>query len=212
MIIANIMKKNPICVTPDMSLTDVRAIMAKEGVGKIPVLDKNENLVGIITKKDLMKADPSLATTLDVYEIGYLLSKLRVEKIMVKDVAIVKDTEVIEEAARIMADKDISCLPVMKGSSVVGIVTQRDLFSAFVTMFGARYKGVRATFELDEKPGQIANLAQAIADLNCNIVSLVTNDGHDAIHRRCTCKVEGISIEQLTKIMGDVGAVLEDIR
>lgn len=212
MIIANIMKKNPVCVTPDMSLTDVRALMTKEGIGKVPVLDKNSNLVGILTKNDLMKADPSSATTLDMYEISYLLSKLKVEKIMIKDVIVVEDTEVVEEAARIMADKGISCLPVMQGSSLVGIVTENDLFHAFVTMFGARHQGVRATFELDEKPGQIAKLARAIADLDCNIVSLVTNEGIDVKHRRCTCKVAGITIEQLKKIMDDVGAILEDIR
>ncbi len=212
MIIETIMKRNPVYVTPEMSLTEVRDLMVKEEIEHFPVLDEDSNLVGIVTKKDLMKADPSSATTLDVYEIGYLLSKIKVKKIMIKEVLSVKVTEVIEEAARIMADKGIGCLPVMRDSNVVGMVTKTDLFNAMTGMFGAWHKGVRITFELDEKPGQIAKLAQAIANHNGNIISLITSEGVDVKHKRCTCKTTGISIEELKKIMESMGAIVEDIR
>ena len=212
MIVADVMTKNPVCVNPDMSVNDVKALMTKEGVSKFPVLDKNDNLVGIVTKKDLLKAAPSSATTLDMYEISYLLSKLTVKKIMEKDVTIVQENEVVEEAARIMADGDISCLPVMRGNLLVGIITEKDLFRTFVDMFGARHQGVCAVFSLDEKPGQIARLAKAIADLNGNIVSLVTAEGEDIKHRRCTIKVSDLKKEALVKILGETGAVTEDIR
>ncbi len=212
MIIETIMKRNPVYVTPDMNLTDVRELMNKEGLEKFPVLDEDSNLVGIITKKDLMKADPSSATTLDMYELSYLLSKIKVKKIMVKDVLTVLENEVIEEAARIMADKNVGCLPVMKDKAVVGMVTETDLFHAMTEMFGAWHKGVRITFELDEKPGQIAKLAQAIASHNGNIVSLITSEGADVKHKRCTCKTVGIDIEELKKIMSDMNAIVEDIR
>lgn len=212
MIVADVMTKNPVCVNPDMSVNDVKALMTKEGVSKFPVLDKNDNLVGIVTKKDLLKAAPSSATTLDMYEISYLLSKLTVKKIMEKDVTIVQENEVVEEAARIMADGDISCLPVMRGNLLVGIITEKDLFRTFVDMFGARHQGVRTVFSLDEKPGQIARLAKAIADLNGNIVSLVTAEGEDIKHRRCTIKVSDLKKEALVKILGETGAVTEDIR
>ena len=212
MIVADVMTKNPVCVNPDMSVNDVKALMTKEGVSKFPVLDKNDNLVGIVTKKDLLKAAPSSATTLDMYEISYLLSKLTVKKIMEKDVTIVQENEVVEEAARIMADGDISCLPVMRGNLLVGIITEKDLFRTFVDMFGARHQGVRAVFSLDEKPGQIARLAKAIADLNGNIVSVVTAEGEDIKHRRCTIKVSDLKKEALQNILKDTGAVVEDIR
>ncbi len=212
MIIETIMKRNPVYVTPEMSLTEVRELMTKEATEKFPVLDDDSNLVGIITKKDLMKADPSSATTLDVYEISYLLSKIKVKKIMIKDVLCIQETEVVEEAARIMADKNIGCLPVMKGSTLVGVVTESVLFHAMTEMFGAWHKGVRITFELDEKPGQIAKLAHAIANHNGNIISLITSDGVDVKHKRCTCKIVGISIDELKKIMEDMQAIVEDIR
>ena len=212
MIIKNIMKHNPICVTENMSLTDVKAIMTKEAATTVPVLDDDSNMVGVISKDDLMKADPSAATTLDVYEIGYLLSKIKAKKIMEKNVVTVQETEVVEEVARIMADKDLSALPVMANNILVGIVNKADIFHTMTTMFGAWKDGVRATFELDEKPGQMAKLAQAIADLNGNIVSIVTSDGTDIKHRGCTCKVQGITKSQLEKIITEVGAQLIDIR
>ena len=102
MTVADVMTKNPVYINPDMSVNDVKALMTKEGVGRFPVLDKNDNLVGIVTKKDLIKAAPSSATTLDMYEISYLLSKLTVETIMEKNVTVVQESEVVEEAARIM--------------------------------------------------------------------------------------------------------------
>ena len=212
MIVADVMTKNPVYITPDMPVNDIKALMTKEGVSKLPVLDKNDNLIGIVTKKDLLKAAPSSATTLDMYEISYLLSKLKAEKIMEKNVSVVQETEVVEEAARIMADKDISCLPVMRGNLLTGIITEKDLFRTFVDLFGARHKGVRAFFSLDEKPGQLARLAKAIADLNGNIVALVTAEGEDIKHRRCTVKVSGLEKEALLKILQETGAVATDIR
>ena len=77
MIIASVMTRNPLYVRPEMTVTEVRELMTKEKVGKLPVLDKHDNLVGIVTKKDLVNAGPSAATTLDMYEISYLLSKLK---------------------------------------------------------------------------------------------------------------------------------------
>lgn len=212
MIIANVMTKNPSFVRPDMSVTEVREIMSRENIGKLPVLDKHDRLVGIITKKDLVKAGPSAATTLDMYEISYLLSKLTVEKVMEKHVITVQENEVVEEAARIMADKGVGCLPVLKDDLLVGIITESDLFRVFVDMFGARHNGVRCVFSMDEKPGQLAKVATEIADLGGNIVSLVTCDGDDMSKRRCTCKICGITKDQLESIFTKLKITFEDIR
>ncbi|MDR1277478.1 MAG: CBS domain-containing protein, partial [Treponema sp.] len=98
MIISRVMTKNPIFVHPDMPVTEARSLMEREQIGHLPVLDKNNRLAGIVTKKDLLKAGPSPATSLDMYEISYLLSKLKVEKIMEKKVITVDENEVVEEA------------------------------------------------------------------------------------------------------------------
>ena len=212
MIIANVMTRNPIFVSPDMSVNDARALMTREKIGKLPVLDKNNRLVGIVTKKDLVKAGPSAATSLDMYEISYLLSKLKVETVMERNVLTVQQTEVVEEAARIMADSQVGCLPVMKGELLVGIITETDLFRTFVDMFGARHDGIRGTFQVEEKPGMIAQVSKAIADANGNIVSLVTFDGDDLSQRRCTVKVTGVERSTFEEILRISTLEIEDIR
>ena len=212
MIIANVMTRNPIFVSPDMSVNDARALMTREKIGKLPVLDKNNRLVGIVTKKDLVKAGPSAATSLDMYEISYLLSKLKVETVMERNVLTVQQTEVVEEAARIMADSQVGCLPVMKGDLLVGIITETDLFRTFVDMFDARHDGIRGTFQVEEKPGMIAQVSKAIADANGNIVSLVTFDGDDLSQRRCTVKVTGVERSTFEEILRNSTLEIEDIR
>jgi acetoin utilization protein AcuB len=213
MIISDVMTKNPISVHPDISLTEARALMDKEQISHLPVLDRNNKLVGILTKKDMLKAGPSAATSLDMYEISYLLSKLRVDRIMVKDVLIVTENDVVEEAARIMADEAIGCLPVMKGELLVGIITKTDLFHVFVKAFGARRPGVRITLHVAEKPGQLEKLTHAIAAKGGNIVTLVSSDGDDPDHRRITLKIAGMSrgdIEESVHALAETE--LEDIR
>ncbi|MDR2662616.1 MAG: CBS and ACT domain-containing protein [Treponema sp.] len=213
MIISRVMTKNPVYVHPDASVTETRSLMDKENVGHLPVLDKNNTLVGVITREDLIKASPSEATTLDMYEISYLLTKMKVSEIMVKKVITVDENEVVEEAARIMADKDVGCLPVMRGSLLVGIITDTDLFHVFVNAFGARHGGVRFTLSMGEHPGQIAKVSSALAEKGGNIVSLVTAEGDDVAHRRATFKVEGLSREETEAIIQGISDVtLEDIR
>jgi acetoin utilization protein AcuB len=213
MIISRVMTKNPVYVHPDASITETRSLMDREKVGHLPVLDYNSALVGIVTKEDLFKASPSEATTLDMYEISYLLSKMKVQEIMVKKVITVDENEVVEEAARIMADKSIGCLPVMRGSLLVGIITDTDLFHVFVNAFGARHAGVRATISMGEHPGEIAQISGAIAEKGGNIVSFVTTEGDDVAHRRGTIKVEGLSKSEMETIMESIpDVVVEDIR
>lgn len=212
MIISDVMSKNPVYVNPDTSVTDAKALMIKEKISKLPVLDKSNRLVGIITKNDLQKAGPSDASTLDIWELGYLLSKLKVEKIMIKDVVTVQCNEVVEEAARIMADKKIGCLPVLNGDILTGIITETDLFQAFVNMFGARHPGVRAMIELAEKPGELAKIANAVAEKNGNIVSIVTCEGSDVSKRDITMKISNISKSDIEDILNSCNAKILDIR
>jgi acetoin utilization protein AcuB len=207
------MTRNPVFIHPEMSLTEARSLMDRERIGHVPVLNKNSELVGLLTRKDLLKAGPSPATSLDMYEISYLLSKLNVEKVMEKEVVTVSEYVVLEEAARIMADKGIGCLPVMNGSLLVGIVTDTDIFHAFINAFGARHQGVRITVNFNEKPGQLAKFTSAIADKGGNIVAFVSSEGDDVAHRRATLKITGISradAEAAARAME--GSEIEDLR
>jgi acetoin utilization protein AcuB len=187
--------------------------MDKERIGHLPVLDKANELAGLLTRADMLKAGPSHATSLDVYEISYLLSKLTVEKVMEKNVITVSENEVVEEAARIMADKGIGCLPVMNGHLLAGIITDTDLFHVFINTFGARHPGVRITLNFSEKPGQLGKFASLIGEKGGNIVAFASSEGDDLSHRRATFKIEGLSLEDVKNAAKEIeGAETEDIR
>ncbi len=211
MIVKDVMKKSVITVEPETTVTEAKELMNKNNISKLPVV-KGGKLVGIITKNDLLQAGPSLATTLDMYEISYLLSKLNVKKIMTTKVFSVSPDDVVEEAAKIMVEKQVGCLPVVKGSALVGIITESDLFFMFAEMFGVTQKGVRAVVYPDDAPGEMAKIAQKIAEAGGNIVSLVTTASSDKKKRPLTLKVTGVPLAKLKKIFADLKCPMEDIR
>lgn len=212
MIVANVMTRNPLYIHPEMSVPDARAFMKKEKVGRLPVLDKNNKLVGIVTERDLINASPSVATTLDMYEMSYLLSKLKVEKVMQKKVITIDENVVVEEAARIMVDNNISALPVMRGDALVGIVSDGDLYRLFIKLFGARESGVRLTMLLPERPGELQKVTQVIAEKGGNIIALLICDGTDVTNKTCIIKVGNVERPVLLDAVKPYALEIIDIR
>ena len=212
MLVKDVMETNPVTVQVTASVPEVNDIMLKNKINKVPVVDKNGALLGLITKNDLVKSTPSEATTLDMFELSYLLSKLTVEKVMVKNVKTVGEYETVEEAARLMADYGIGSLAVVKNELLVGFITENDVFKAFIDMFGTRHAGVRATFIMNDKPGALNVFTQALAELNGNIVSLVTADVEEKESRKVTLRVTGVSLEQVKALIEKCAGILEDIR
>jgi acetoin utilization protein AcuB len=206
------MTRNPLYIHPEMSVPDARAFMKKEKVGRLPVLDKDNKLVGIVTERDLINASPSVATTLDMYEMSYLLSKLKVEKVMQRKVITIDERVVVEEAARIMVDNNISALPVMRGDALVGIVSDGDLYRLFIKLFGARQEGVRLTVLLEDKPGVLSGISKIIADKGGNIIALLICDGRDVTTKTCIIKVGSISKDDLLAAVKPLVVEVTDIR
>lgn len=212
MIVRDFMTKNPIYTNPKELISNVKSTMDREQITKVPVLDDSGKLIGVITKTDLKKTMPSNATTLDIYELSYLLSKITVEKVMKKQPITIQKDATIEEAAKIMSEKGISSLIVMDGEVLSGILTKTDLFRAVVDMFGFRYEGVRAEVEVSDNPGELAKISKAIADKNGKIVSVITADGSDVSKRIITLKIIGISKETVEEILKTLGADIKDLR
>lgn len=212
MLVKDIMVRNPFTAKPDNTVPEVKALMKKQKVNKMPILDEYGKLVGIVTKNDIEKATPNDSTTLDVFELSYLLGKLKIEEIMHKDVKFVTENETLENAASIMQDYGIGCLPVLKDNKIIGIITETDIFHAFIELFGARYPGVRVTFAIDEKPGQLAKIATGIAGLNGNIITSLHSDAKDDLHRMITLKCTGVSLEEVKNLVEACGGEIEDIR
>jgi len=210
--VSYVMTRNPLYIHPEMSLPDARAFMRKEKVGRLPVLDKDNKLVGIVTERDLINASPSVATTLDMYEMSYLLSKLKVEKVMQRKVITIDENVVVEEAARIMVDNNISALPVMRGDALVGIVSDGDLYRLFIKLFGAREAGVRVTMFLPDKPGELLAVSKAIAEREGNILSLVICDGRDVTNKMCILKVSNVDKDDLIEGLKPIALEIVDVR
>ena len=212
MIIERRMTKNPVTITPDASVVEASDLMKKEKVHRLPVLDKDKNLVGVISEQDILFATPSPASSLSIHEMAYLLSKLTVKKIMSKNpVTISKDTPV-EEAARLMVDQDLSCLPVVENGKLVGIVSKSDMFKILLELFGARHFGVRVSFLVDDKPGTIAAVSRVISDAGFDIISFGTYMGTEPRNAICTIKVQGCTKEKLTSLLSPLVKEILDIR
>ena len=211
MLVRDVMTKNPITIDIKASIREANDLMKKNNINKLPVVDKSGSLVGIITANDLQRAAPSEATTLDMYELSYLLSKLTVEKTMVKKVFTVQETETVEAAAKIMSDGDFGCLPVMKDKLLVGIITDSDLFKMFINMFSTDVPSVRAVVKMADASGALGKFTQKIADENGNIITCITSDDDDPKYKKITIKVTGVSLDKFKEICNSVGTV-EDIR
>jgi acetoin utilization protein AcuB len=199
-------------ITPEVPVQDALARMKKDKVRRYPVVDKNGKLVGIVTDTDLMNASPSDATTLSVWEINYLLTKITVERVMAKEIITVAEETTIEEAARIMADSSIGGLPVLRGDKLVGIITETDLFHIFLEMLGARSAGVRVTVEVKDEPGKLSQLTGAISQLGGNIHGMGAIQGESTDTSALTFKVSGVDLLTLKKGLLPLVEKVLDIR
>jgi len=200
-----------ISIAPDMPIHDALDMFKRERIRRAPVI-KNGKLVGIVSNHDLLNASPSPATSLSVWEMNYLLSKITVEEVMTKKVLTVNEDTPIEEAARIMADNKIGGVPVMRDNHVVGIITETDLFKVFLEFMGAREKGVRITALLDEKPGQLAKITKAIYEAGGNFVAFGQFYGEDPSNRIVTFKVKNIQKDEAKKAIYDIAKEVWDVR
>jgi acetoin utilization protein AcuB len=212
MLVKDRMTLRPITVTEDQSIDRALELMRKEKVRRFPVLDKHGELVGIVSEKDLLYASPSPATSLGVYEIPYLLARIKMRDIMTRDVITVTEDTPLEEAARIMVDNKIGGLPVVRNDKLVGIITETDMFKIFLEMLGAREEGVRLTMLIPDKKGTLARIAGAIADLGGNILSMGSLMGEDPTNRKLTLRVADVSQEQLVSAMKDLDLEILDTR
>jgi acetoin utilization protein AcuB len=207
------MTRNPFTATPDMPVSEALGVMRREKVRRLPVLNKpHGKLVGIISEKDLLYASPSPATSLSMWEINYLLAKLQVREVMTEPVITVSEGEPLENAARIMVDNKIGGLPVMRKETLVGIITETDLFKIFIELFGAREKGVRVTMLIPTTKGELAKITTEIANRNGNIIALGTFLGNDPTNSLCTIKVEGISADELVTALTPLVQEIIDAR
>src|SRR5512136_644872 len=141
MLVGERMTRNPVTIREDDSIDDGLHLMRERKVRRLPVLDASGRMVGMVSDTDLLHAAPSPVTSLSVYELHYLLAKLKIKQVMTSPVISVAPDLPVEEAACIMADEKIGGLPVLSGGKLVGIITETDIFKVLVEFLGARKSG-----------------------------------------------------------------------
>jgi acetoin utilization protein AcuB len=191
MFVSNWMTKKVITVSPDDSVTDAIRLMKEKEIKHIPVM-KDDKLKGIVSDRDIKKFSPSGATTLDVYELHYLFAKTRVKEVMISRVISTTPDTPVEEAAMVMHDREIGCLPVMEGGRLAGIISDMDIYRVLIDITGVRHGGNRIFLTIEDKPGSIKEVADIIRKHGFHLQSILTSyEGVKQGHRDIVLRTKG---------------------
>ncbi len=208
MLVRDWMTPAPVTITPDTPVIDAIKLLKEQGFRRLPVMQDGK-LVGIVTDKDLKDAMPSKATTLSIWELNYLLSKLSVSEVMAKPVITVTADEPLEEAALLMEEYKVGGLPVLEDGQLVGIITITDVLKAFIEVMGLKEGGVRLTVDMDDRPGVLEQAARAIKP--SNIISVATVGRLDG-KRRLVIRVTGEATESVADRLKAAGETVIEVR
>ncbi|HZF60867.1 CBS and ACT domain-containing protein [Desulfovibrio sp.] len=210
--VQNWMTTDVVSVGPDTSLLKVGKLMKDHHIRRIPVVDENGQVVGIISDRDVRDASPSKATTLDMYEMHYLLAELKAKNIMTAKPITVKPTDTVEQAALIMLDNKVGGLPVVDDSGkLVGIISDHDVFKALVDITGARMGGLQFAIELPDQPGTARPLFDLLRAHNARLLSVLTvsnADGNRHLFIRVRDLENSKAEQELMDGVGKLGKVL----
>lgn len=201
MLVRDKMTPDPITISPQTTTAEALVLMRDNHIRRLPVVDRGK-LVGIVTDRDLMEVAPSPATSLSIFELNYLLSRMKIDKLIKKQKVIsISPGAFLEEAALVMRDNEIGAIPVVENSHLVGIITESDIFDAFIELMGLRDNGTRLTLEVDDRPGVLAKMTEAVWKNGGDISHLaVFHSSHDRV----------ILIMQLRTT--EVGAIVEALK
>lgn len=211
MFVKTYMTPNPVTIGPDENFPQAMHLMRKRKIRHLPVVERGK-LVGIVVEEDLLSNQPSPATSLGMYEIYSLLESLRIRQIMTHPVLTVEGDCPLEEAARLMVENKISCLPVMEDDKLVGIITATDVFKVLVDVLGGDETGYRFTLRLPERVGELSGITGRIASAGGNIVAVTSASVSEKGYREVTIKETGAERETLLRLMNESGVEVLDAR
>lgn len=216
-----------VVVTPDIPITEAQRLMEDNNIRHMLVVTEQpstttgyrQDLVGLLTREAMVRAIPWSTVSLSALETQYILSKVTVGRVMIKDVITTTEDVAVEEAARIMVDHKVGCLPVLREGALVGIITDMDLLSTTMEMLGARRPGLRLSVMVPHRVGEIARLAAAIAGIGGNLTAFGTWESEaDAAsenpeHIGIVLRVEGVSIDHLVATVNKLAEIeILDVR
>jgi acetoin utilization protein AcuB len=199
------MTENPITIDPDVTLSRSLEIMGKNHFHRLPVT-KNGKLIGLITEGLINDNSGKNSTSLSIYELNYLLSRTLAKDIMITDVKTVTKDAWIEEAAEIMLDNGINVLPVVDADDkVIGIITEKDLFKAFLNVMGYRHQGTRFVVEMQDVPGEFEKVCHLFAQEDANIENIGVYHHEDRSAEAVIRATGEVSVEKMTDVLVNAG-------
>ncbi len=173
---ANWMTKEPVSVLPTTSLAKCQKLLKMHNIRRLPVVDEDNHVIGILSDRDVKSASPSKASSLEVHEMNYLLAEVKAKDIMATNPITVKSEDSIADVARMMLDEKVGGFPVVDDENhLIGVITDQDIFKVFVDICGAHIKGIDITIECSDEPGTLAFLLEIIVKYNGRIISVLTS-------------------------------------
>lgn len=168
------MTVNPITITPETTIAEAFQLMRDNSIRRLPVMEKGK-LVGIVTQKELSEVSPSPATSLSIFEINYLLAKTKIRDILPKNMKVItiEADDNLERAALLMREHKIGGIPVMEKGKLVGIITETNIFDAFIDILGMNRTGTRIDLEVGDRVGVVAEITGIIANHGISIENIV---------------------------------------
>lgn len=205
MLVQDWMSKNVITIEVDKSMEDAVKLLKKHDIKMLPVMKKGK-LTGIVTDRDLKRAQASDATSLDIHELLYLLSTIKIGHVMSKNPITIPIDFTIEETADILLKNKISGAPVVDSKgNIVGAITQNDLFRALISLSGFGKKGIQFAFLLEDRPGSIKEVADIIRKFNARMVSILsTYDNIPEGYRKVIIRIYDIDRQNLPKLKDEL--------
>ena len=175
MLVREWMTKNPVTVEEDASMDDAIRLLKERKIRMLPVMKKYK-LVGIVTDGDVKRASASDATTLDIHELLYLISRIKVRNIMTREPISVAPDFTVEETAELLLKKKISCVPVVDSrEALVGVITQSDIFKVLISLTGVGKRGVQFAFMVEDRPGSIQEVADIVRARGGRMASILSS-------------------------------------
>ncbi|WP_300920436.1 CBS and ACT domain-containing protein [uncultured Dubosiella sp.] len=207
--VKDFMTTDVITCEPDEKITKVIDLMNSKKIHRLPVVDPDGKLLGIITEGMIAGANNS-ATSLSIFELNYLLSKTDVKTVMIKNVISIDENELMEAAAQKMLQHDIGCLPVVNGSKkVVGILTQNDIFKSFLDVLGWEHTGSRITLEVKDEIGALEKISRIFADNHISISNIGVYSSKDGV-ASMVIRSDAKEVDGIKKALEDGGYTVRE--
>lgn len=212
MFVRDRMSSPAVTITADRSLQEALDLMHQHQFRRLPVVDEQGRLVGIVSERDLLSASPPPPRLVDGLELNDLLARLQAREVMTQEVISVTADAFIEDAARLMAENRVGGLPVVdEDRQVVGVITETDVFRAFIELYQAGHAGLYVTMKVQKRSGLMVQLSKAILGMGDDVVGISFSYDEASGNHRLVVKAREVEKDRVVALLRSLGCQVIDI-